>query len=234
MSTLNQHAALDGMAGRPRNWPPRRALGLLTGVILLVVSAGTIGAGAFAAVVSSAGTYIDLGAVGTYTTDRYGLATDSTNWRTTWLGWAGSVRLKVESTRQKPIFVGVAAPEVIGRYLSAAGYTTVAEDTGRGLVRTDHDGPAPAMPPATAVDWTAHSQGTGTQTLRWKATDGRQIVFAMNADASRPVRVRVLSSAITLDRMPWWAPAGALLLGLILLPIGVLMLRRTIRAREAV
>jgi hypothetical protein len=71
----------------------------------------------------------------------------------------------------------------------------------------------------------------GTQTLRWNATDGRQIALAMNADGSRPVRVRVESSAVTLDRMPWWVPAGLIALGVVLLPAGILVLRRAIRAR---
>jgi hypothetical protein len=47
------------------------------------------------------------------------------------------------------------------------------------------------------------------------------------------VRVRVVSSAVTLDRMPWWVPAGLLAFGLTLLPIGVVTLRRTIRAPRA-
>jgi len=84
------------------------------------------------------------------------------------------------------------------------------------------------------VNWTAHAEGSGTQTLRWNATDGRQIVFAMNADGSRPVRVQVVSSAITLERMPWWAPAVVLGFGVVLLPAGIVVLRRAIRARGAV
>ena len=46
--------------------------------------------------------------------------------------------------------------------------------------RTDHDGAAP-VPPAGAVNWTADAEGTGTQTMRWDASDRPQIVFAMNA-----------------------------------------------------
>jgi hypothetical protein len=129
-------------------------------VVLIVSSIGMIFAGAFAAVVASGGTYVDLGAHGSYRTDRHGLATDSTNWRTAWFGWAGSVRLKVESADDKPIFVGVAAPDAIARYLSGTGYTTVSEHTG-GVVRTDHDGAAPAVPPASALAWTAHADGAG-------------------------------------------------------------------------
>lgn len=217
-----------------RKWPPRRLVGLLVGLALVVGSVGTICAGAYAAMASSGGTYVDLGAHGSYRTDRYGLATDSTNWRTTWFGWVGTVRVRVASAGAKPIFVGVAAPDAISRGLSGTGYTTVGEHAGHGVVRTDHDGTAPAIPPASAVDWTAHAEGTGTRTLRWNAADGPQIVFAMNVDGSPSVGVRVVSSAITLDRMPWWVPVGTLAFGVILLATGVVMLRRVVRGRGAV
>jgi hypothetical protein len=128
----------------------------------------------------------------------------------------------------QPIFVGVAPADAITRYLSGTGYTVVGEDS-----RTDHDGAAPAIPPSGAVDWTAHAEGTGTQTLRWNASDLPQMVLAMNADGSRPVRVRIVSSEVTLDGMPWWVPAGTLAFGVILLAAGGVMLRRTIRVRGA-
>ncbi len=179
---------------------------------------------------SSGQTYVDLGAHGSYRTDQYGLATESTNWRTAWFGWTGSVRVKVAPAGDKPIFVGVAAPDTIGNYLAGIGYTTVDEHGNR----TEHNGAAPATPPVRAVEWTAHDEGVGTQTLRWDATDGPEVVFAMNADGSRPVRVRIVSSAVTLDRMPWWVPAGSLFLGLVLLLAGVVILRRTVRARRPV
>jgi hypothetical protein len=201
-------------------------------VVLVLASIGMICAGAFAAIASSGGTYVDVGAHGSYRTGRYVLATDSTNWRNEFFGWAGSVRLEVASVGQKPIFVGVAAADAISRYLSGTGYTTVGERSGGGVVRTDHDGAAPATPPARAVNWTADAEGLGTQTLRWSATRRPQIVFAMNADRSSPVRVRVVSSAVTLDRMPWWIPAGMLAFGVILLAPAVVTLRRSVRIRR--
>jgi hypothetical protein len=154
-------------------------------------------------------------------------------WRTQVLGWAESVRLEIASQDHDPIFVGVAPPGEIARRLSGTGYTTFAEHTGRGVARIDHEGSAPAVAPVSRVHWTAHAQGVGTQTVRWKATDGPQAVFATHADGSRPIRVRVVSSAVTLDRMPWWALAGTLILGLVLLPTGVVVLRRAIRVRRS-
>ena len=209
--------------------PRRRLAPLLGGLALVLVAVAATGAGAYAAVAAAGGTYLDLGGHGTYRTDRYALATDATNWRTELLGWAGTVRVEVAPAGDGPIFVGAAAPDAIGDYLSGTGYTTVAEHTGRGVVRTDHDGAAPALPPARAGDWTAHAAGVGTQTLRWKASAGRQVVLAMNADGSRPVQVRVVSSGVTLDRMPWWVPAALLALGAVLVPVAVVVLRRARR-----
>ena len=127
--------------------------------VVFVLGVGMICAGALAAMARSGGAYIDLGGHGNYRADRYGLATASTNWRATLLGWAGSVRLKLVSERQQPIFVGVATPAAIGRYLSRTADTTIAERTGGGVLRTDHAGPAPTTPPATALRWTAHAEG---------------------------------------------------------------------------
>jgi len=205
----------------------RRGTRLVTGLLLVACSLGLIGVGAFAAWARSGGTYLDLGAHGSYQTDRHGLATDSTDWRTTMFGWVGSVRLKVASEDQQPIFVGVAATDAVADYLSGVDYTVISEHTD-GDGRTDHDGEAPAVPPDQAVDWTARAEGVGTQSLRWSATDGRQTAVAVNADGSRPVRVQVVSSAVTLDRMPWWMPVGPLALGVILLLPGVVVLRRTL------
>jgi hypothetical protein len=209
----------------------RQVAGLVAGVVLLTGSLAVICGGVYAAIARSDGTYVDLGGHGSYRTNRYALATDSTNWQAQFLGWAGSVRLEVASPGRKPIFVGVAAEDAVKRYLTRAGYTTVSEPTGRGVVLADHAGGAPAIPEAGAVDWTANAEGVGTQTLRWDATDRPQVVLAMNADGSRPVRVRVVSSAVTIERMPWWVPAGALTFGVFLLPPGVVILRRSYGVR---
>ncbi|MFZ0377110.1 MAG: hypothetical protein WCD11_09500 [Solirubrobacteraceae bacterium] len=56
----------------------------------------------------------------------------------------------------------------------------------------------------------------------------------MNTDGSRPVHVRVVSSEVTLGRMPWWVPAGLLLLGGSLLIAGVFVLRWALRPHRAV
>jgi EmrB/QacA subfamily drug resistance transporter len=196
---------------------------------LVGLSLALLAGGAYAALAGSDGRYVGLGAHGSYRTDRYGLATAVTNWRTAALGWAGSVRLEVASERRQPIFVGVATPAAVERYLSGTAYTAIVARPGGGVTRTEHAGTAPAPP--VGPRWTAHAMGTGTQTLRWNADRGRQIAFAMNADRSRSVKVRVVSSAVTLGRMPWWIPTGLLALGAIAMAVAVAGLRRPTRAR---
>ena len=208
-------------------WSAGRVTRLLAGLVVAVSSVALVCGGGHAAISRSDGRYVDLGAHGTYSTERYALTSERTNWQAQMFGWAGRVRLRLASTSREPIFVGVAAATTIDGYLSGTSYTTVGNHT-----RTEHDGAPPAIASADTIRWTARAVGPGVQTLRWNATEHPQIVLAMNADRSRPVRVRVVSSAVTLARMPWWVPGGALALGLILLPIAVVLFRRALRPRR--
>jgi hypothetical protein len=216
---------------RPR--PKRRVAGLLAGLVLVGGSIGLIAAGAFAVLASAGTTYVGLGAHGTYESGRYGLTTAGTDWRTQLLGWADGVRIEAASEDDRPIFLGVARPGDLTRRLSGTAYTTFAEHIGRGVTGIDPTGSARVLAAASRVHWTARAQGVGTQTVRWKATEGPHAVFAMHADGSRPVRVRVVSSAVTLGRMPWWVPAATLASGVVLLATAVVVLRRAIRIRRS-
>jgi hypothetical protein len=212
----------------PARAPRRRVGGVVAGVALVVGAVVMIGAGAYGAIVRSDGQYVDLGAHGDYRTDGYALTTDAIDWRDTLFGFAGSVRVQVASADDEPIFVGVAAPGELRRYLAGVDFTRLHERDGH-VVRSDHDGASPMVPAADAIAWTTYAAGTATQTVRWDATDDRQVVVAMHVDGSRPVHVRIVSSAVTLDRMPWWLPSGAVALGAALLASGVILIRRTVR-----
>lgn len=212
--------------GRPR----RRTGSTVVAVVLVLGAVGLAMAGAYATVVRSGGSYIDLGAQGDYETNQFGLVTENTDWDTFFLGWAGSVQVEVAPEGAGPIFVGAASPGTVDPYLARVGHTIVAERSGGGVAHIDHDGGAPVMPASTAVDWTARSEGAGVQTLRWQATDGPQTIVAMSADGSRGVEVQVVSSAVTLDRMPWWVPTGMLAASAILLVSAFGIFRRGRRA----
>lgn len=59
------------------------------------------------------------GAHGTYHTGGYALASDSTDWRSELFGVVGSVRFEATSTnRANPVFLGIAAPAEVQRYLA--------------------------------------------------------------------------------------------------------------------
>ena len=192
----------------------------VVGIVVAVASVAALGAGAWAAVASTGGAHLDVGAHGSYRTGGYAVATEGTDWRSEFLGWVGSVRLEVAAAGGKPIFVGVGDAPAVGRLLSDTAYTTIGEHT-----RTDHAGGAPRGE-RRAVAWAARAEGTGTQTLRWHANGRRQIAIAMNADGSRDVHVRVVSSAVALERMPWWVSGGLFALGVVLLGSSAALLRR--------
>ena len=59
------------------------ALAFAAGLTLVAASFGMLGAGAYATVAGAGGSFVELGAHGGYQTDRYALATDTTNWRST-------------------------------------------------------------------------------------------------------------------------------------------------------
>lgn len=71
---------------------------------------------------------------------------------------------------------------------------------------TQHDGQAPATPPAHAVPWTVQASGTGRQTLEFdtQRQGGDQVAVVMNADGSRSVSGRA-ESAVTRPSLPWIA-----------------------------
>jgi len=121
-----------------------------------------------------------------------------------------------------PAFIGIAPAAAANRYLAGVAYATVSGTADHHGTYTPHAGSAPAVPPARAGIWAARAAGPGTQTLTWTVRSGDWLVVAMNADASRPVSMRV-NVAATLPALPWIA-AGLLAGGLACLAGGVLLI----------
>ena len=88
--------------------------------------------------------------------------------------------------------------------------------------------PVGSIFPATALDWSAQAEGTGTQTLRWTARTGDWTVVVMNPDGSPGVTART-DVGVFAPALPWLATwllvAGAMadllaaILILILIPV---------------
>lgn len=219
--TLSRTSAPRARARARVGWSAGRVVSVAVGTVLALCSLALLGGGA---VLAAGGVELGLGAHGRYHSPGYALVSDSANWRTQLFDTVDSVRFRAAADGTKPIFVGIARPAEVRRYLDGVRYTTVHENGNT----VPHDGTAPTTPPGAAVDWTAQTSGTGTQTMHWNRHDGEQVLVAMNTDGSPSVRARVVSSTVTLRAMPALA-AGVLAGGAILLALSVTLIVTPVR-----
>ena len=226
-ATLNRHLDTLPGSGRARaGWTPGRVVSVLTGGLLALCSLGLVVAGGYLlSAASGNGGWLALGH-GSYQTDSYAVATDPEDWGTTTyaLGAVDKVRVRVTpSDPTTPVFVGLARPDDVQRYLRGVRYVTAHGAPGYRVTYTRHDGQAPATPPAHAIPWTVQATGTGTQTLEFDAQRqrGDQVAVVMNADGSPSVRGRA-ESAVTAPSLPWIA--SGLLAGAVALGVGATLL----------
>jgi hypothetical protein len=227
-------------SGRARaGWTPGRVVAVLTGGLLALCSLGLIVAGGYLlSAATGNGGWLALGHA-TYQTDSYAVATDPEDWATATyvLGAVDKVRIRVTPTDPAtPVFVGLARPADVARYLDGVRYVTAHGAPGYRVTYSGHDGRAPATPPAHAVPWTVQASGTGTQTLEFdaQAQRGDLVAVVMNADGSSRVSGRA-ESAVTQPSLPWIAGgllAGGVVLGAAAALLIVAPLRRA-RGRSA-
>ena len=162
---------------------------MVTGGLLALCSLGLIAAGGYLlSAATSNGGWLALGH-GSYQTGGYAVATDPQDWGTTTyaLGAVDKVRIRVTpSDPATPVFVGLARPAEVRRYLGGVQYVTAHGAPGGRVTYILHPGQAPARPPAHAVHWTVQATGAGTQTLEFDARQqrGDQVAVVMNADGS--------------------------------------------------
>jgi hypothetical protein len=212
---------------RPGGWTAGRIIAVVIGAILILCSVGLLGGSGVAwwAQTSRHGAYADL-ATTTYTVPGYAIASDTVSLHmgnSAASSLIGTVRIRVtQLSGTTPAFIGIAPAAAAARYLAGVDYATVTGATDHQGTYTEHSGSAPAVPPGRAGIWTAHAAGPGTQTLTWATRSGDWMVVAMNADASRPVSLRV-NVAATLPALPWIA-AGLLIGGIIFLVGGILLI----------
>ena len=218
--------APEGFGRARAGWTPGRVGAVLTGGVLALCSLGLIAAGGFLlSAATSNGGWLALGH-GDYQTDSYAMANDPEDWGTATfaLGAVDKVRIRVTPRdATTPVFVGMARPDDVERYLRGVQHVTAHGAPGSRVTYTRHDGQAPATPPAHAVPWTVQATGTGTQTLEFDAQQqrGDQVAVVMNADGSRSVSGHA-ESAVTQPSLPWIA--SSLLAAAVAVGVGAALL----------
>jgi len=210
---------------------PRRVAHVLGAALLAMLAVGLAGAGVLGLVAAGrGGGYIDLGTdTRGYRTDGYALTSDGWDASKELLGTLDTLRIRfVPADRTRPVFLGLARPDQVRRYLSGVRYTTV-RDTGGVPVSSDHPGTAPTIPPG-AESWAASASGAGPQTLTWRIRSGDWALVAMNADGSPSVggRVQVAASVKSLPEIA----VGFLLAGVLLAVVSGLVVRRGRQPRD--
>ena len=157
-----------------------------------------------------------------YAASTYALASDNLDVDLDGAGWTmdrddlGNVRLAVESTAGKPVFVGIARTSDVSDYLRSTSYPSVTDvdySPFRASYR-DHGGDRRPALPAQQGFWAASAHGSGTQTVAWDLQDGDWSIVVMNADGSRGVDTHISAGAKVplLGTLGWVSLGGALVL----------------------
>ena len=161
-----------------------------------------------------------------YAASTYALASDNLDVDLDGAGWImdrddlGNVRLKVQSSAGKPVFVGVARTSDVSSYLRGISYTSVTDVDYSPFHASyrdrDHRGDRRPDLPADQDFWAAAAHGSGTQTLDWDLENGDWSIVVMNADGSRGVNADISAGAKVpfLSTLGWAALGGALLLSI--------------------
>jgi predicted ribosomally synthesized peptide with SipW-like signal peptide len=220
------------MQEHTQHTPARRRTGgriaaIVAGGVAVVLAVGLIAGGALALWGDSKTD--DQGYLSTgkdrYATSTHALATDNLDIDLDGAGWVmdrdddlGDVRLAVESSAGKPVFVGIARTSDVTDYLSGSSYTSVTDVDYSPFHASyrDHDNGGDRRPalPADQDFWAASSQGQGKQTVAWDLEDGDWSIVVMNADGSRGVDTDISAGAKVafLGTLGWALLGGALVL----------------------
>ena len=157
-----------------------------------------------------------------FATTTSAIATDDLDIADGGAGWIvdhdayGKLRLRVDPSADKPLFVGIAPTDRVRSYLDGAAHATVT-DVDYSPFHADYResrGDAALAPPAGQDFWAASTHGKGTQTLTWDVESGSWSVVVMNADGSPGVDAGVSAGADVpiLDELAWASTAtGGLL-----------------------
>jgi hypothetical protein len=209
---------------------PRRSAGRIASIVAAglaaVVALGFIAAGAL--LLWGDSKTDDEGYLATgkerYAASTYALASDNLDIDLDGAGWivdrddVGKVRLAVESSAGKPVFVGIARTSDVSDYLRGSSYTEVTDvdysPFHASYRERDRGGDQRPALPADQDFWAAAAHGSGTQTVAWDLEDGDWSIVVMNADGSRGVDSQISAGAKIpfLGTLGWISLGGALVL----------------------
>lgn len=225
--------------GQPsRPWSAGRVVALVIGSMLALFSLGIVTVGLIALVIDQTQRdpdgFIETGSI-EFESNAYAITASGLQVDTNVPGWLqirnvfGDIRLTVESTDGRPVFVGVAHEEEAAAYLSDLGYDEVRRISGRTVTYVPHLGGEPVATPDGQDFWASWTSGPGEQTLTVELETGRWVAVAMNADASAEVQV-VASAAAELPVLPT-AAIVLLVVGGVGLIISVVVIYLAVRER---
>ncbi|WP_133789052.1 hypothetical protein [Kribbella sp. VKM Ac-2571] len=142
------------------------------------------------------------------------------------------LHVDVRSSKNQPVFVGVARDFDVSSYLKGIAHTKLVQvQYPIALSTQDENGTAgPLAAPDTLDWWVTKANGTGTQSLAWPIEDGPYDVVIMNADGKTAPDVQV-DLGIEIPK----AFATALVVfaaGIVLLAIGILLILIRRRPRK--
>jgi hypothetical protein len=126
--------------------------------------------------------------------------------------------IRINTNRSTPAFVGIARAAAVDSYLAGVRREIATRfDASQSNFRV-HQGGAPALPPTAKTFWSAHTVGTGTQTLTWTPKNGDWRIVVMNSNGTARVHTELAIGA----RFPHllWIGIGALGGGVLLLLLG--------------
>lgn len=140
----------------------------------------------------------------------------------------GTLRIRVVSDTQDPVFIGLAPSEAVDRYLAGVARTSPGAGPEDDL---DIPGTAPSSPPTDVTGWDVSETGVGGVELAWSPRPGDWSLVLMNADGSAGVGADVEVAA----RLPWLGGVGlaAFFTGLVLTAAGVTLVASATRRASA-
>ncbi|WP_134004668.1 hypothetical protein [Kribbella sp. VKM Ac-2566] len=133
------------------------------------------------------------------------------------------LHVDVRSSKNQPVFVGVARDFDVSSYLKGIAHTKLVQvQFPIALSTEDEKGTAgPLAAPATLDWWVTKANGTGTQSIAWPIEDGPYDVVIMNADGKTAPDVQV-DLGIEIPKA-FTSALGVFAAGIILLAVGILL-----------